>query len=142
MVKFHHYVSFLTYTWHDKRALPAAMLSTKRKTLIRVMATRLHFIDNMFPASLNYFPLPTPMAPLTPGVAVRGRKKRLLVSSTPQVTSSLLRAERRRLWLLKSNTHFDLTNRRLYGLLYASLLITSVTETALAKKSFHASSLG
>jgi hypothetical protein len=43
--------------------LPAATLSTKRKTKIRVMATRPHFIHNMFPASLNYFPLPAPMAP-------------------------------------------------------------------------------
>ncbi len=62
-IEFNHCVSFSTYSGHDKRALPAATLSTKRKTKIKVMATRPHFIHNMFPASLNYFPLPAPMAP-------------------------------------------------------------------------------
>jgi|GEM_PF-4313078 len=58
IIKFNHYVSVLIYTWHDNRPLPAATLSTKRKTKSTVMATRLHFIHNMFPPSLNYFPLP------------------------------------------------------------------------------------
>jgi hypothetical protein len=55
--------------------LPAAMLSTKKKTVIKVTATRLHFINNMFPASLNYFPLPAPTSSLTPYVATRSKKR-------------------------------------------------------------------
>jgi hypothetical protein len=62
------------YTWHDKRALPAAMLSTKKKTVIRVMATKLHFIDNMFPASLNYFPLQGPDGAPALYVAILSKK--------------------------------------------------------------------
>jgi hypothetical protein len=50
------------------------MLSTKKKTVIKVTATRLHFINNMFPASLNYFPLPAPTSSLTPYVATRTKK--------------------------------------------------------------------
>jgi hypothetical protein len=92
VIEFNHYVSFSTYTWHDKRALPAAMLSTKRETLISVMATRLHFIDIMFPASLNYLPLPAPMAPLTPYVAIRSKKSAFYFHRGPR-HSSLLRAE-------------------------------------------------
>jgi len=40
------------------------MLSTKKKTVITVTATKLHFIVNMFPASLNYFPLQALRTPL------------------------------------------------------------------------------
>jgi hypothetical protein len=60
------------------------------------MATRLHFIHIMFPASLNYFPLPAQMAPFA---SINAKSK----EDSPTPITALI-------W-------FDLTNDRLYQLI-------------------------
>ena len=83
VIELNHYVSFSTYTWHDKRALPAAMLSTKRETLIIVMATRRHLIDNMVSIVIELLSATSADDTCNTLWCDTEQKKRLLLSSRP-----------------------------------------------------------